>query len=147
MNPLYGDGTTNNGYSYRGITNLLSQNFTNTFTFDQTFTDLHHVNVVAGMESYRVKTQFLSGSRTGFIFSSPTELDYGTTQFSSGNTNENRLVSYFARMNYDFGEKYHLSTSIRTDGSSRFHAEHRWGTFYSIGAWNMDQEAFLQDVT
>ncbi|MCY4778664.1 SusC/RagA family TonB-linked outer membrane protein [Sphingobacterium sp. UT-1RO-CII-1] len=147
-NPFYGDGTTSNGYSYRGITNLLTQTFTNTFTYDNTFADIHHLNVVAGMESYKTKSQFLSGERTGYTFSFPTELDYGTTQSSRGNTNENRLESYFARLSYDFGEKYHFTGSLRRDGSSRFHKDHRWGTFYAVGAsWNLDKEDFLGDVT
>ncbi|MVZ67354.1 SusC/RagA family TonB-linked outer membrane protein [Sphingobacterium sp. DK4209] len=147
-NPFYGDGTTTNGYSYRGITNLLTQNFTNTLTYDNHFNDVHHLNIVGGMESYKYKAQFLSGERTGYTFSNPTELDYGTTQSSNGNTNENRLESYFARMSYDYGEKYHFTGSLRRDGSTRFHKDHRWGTFYAVGAsWNIDQEDFLKDVT
>lgn len=146
-NPFYGDGTTNNGYSYRGISNLMTQNFTNTLTYDNVFAELHHLNVVAGMESYKNKIQSLVGERSGYTFSFPTELDYGTIQESSGNTEENRLVSYFGRLNYDFGEKYHLTASLRQDGSTRFHKDYRWGTFYAVGAsWNMDKEAFLADV-
>gem|GEM_PF-4126755 len=147
-NPYYGNGSTSNGFSERDIRNLFTQNFTNTFTYDNTFSELHHLNIVAGMESYKSKVQTLAGQRTGFTFSSPTELDYGTTQFSEGNTNENRLESYFARLGYDFKDKYHLTSSVRKDGSTRFHKDHRWGTFYAVGvSWNIDREAFLKNVS
>ena len=51
---------------------------------------------------------------------------------------DDRLVSYFSRLNYDYNEKYHISLSLRTDGSSRFADTSRWGIFYSVGgAWNI----------
>ncbi|MCS2751652.1 hypothetical protein NXV64_22205 [Phocaeicola vulgatus] len=46
-------------------------------------------------------------------------------------------------MNYDYLNKYFLSFSIRTDGSSRFAPGHRWGTFWSIGGnWRISEENF-----
>nr|WP_309597224.1 TonB-dependent receptor [Phocaeicola vulgatus] len=49
----------------------------------------------------------------------------------------------FGRINYDYLNKYFLSFSIRTDGSSRFAPGHRWGTFWSIGGnWRISEENF-----
>ena len=54
---------------------------------------------------------------------------------------------YLARIQYDYQEKYFLSTSYRRDASSRFAPGHRWGNFYSLGlAWEMSKEKFLKDV-
>jgi TonB-linked SusC/RagA family outer membrane protein len=57
------------------------------------------------------------------------------------------LSSYFARLNYGYKEKYLLSASFRTDGSSRFGPENRWGYFPSASvAWRVSEEAFFQSV-
>jgi TonB-dependent starch-binding outer membrane protein SusC len=62
--------------------------------------------------------------------------------------NENFLVSFFGRVNYSLKEKYNASVTLRTDGSSRFAEENRWGFFPAVGlGWTISQEAFLQDVT
>lgn len=56
------------------------------------------------------------------------------------------LVSYFARVNYDFMSKYLLTATIRSDGSSRFGSEDRYGTFPSLGvAWRVSEESFMKD--
>lgn len=56
-----------------------------------------------------------------------------------------RLISDFARLNYDFGGKYLLQASIRRDGSSVFGANKEWGYFPSGSiAWRIDQEGFMQ---
>lgn len=146
-NPFYGDGTTTNGYAYRGITNLTSQNFANSFTYDNTF-GIHHINVVGGMEAFRQVTEFTSAARSGFTFADPKQVSYGTLAEASGNQNEFRLESYFSRANYNIANRYHLSLSLRTDGSTRFDENHRWGVFYAVGtAWNMHEENFLKDIS
>ncbi|MCS2372954.1 TonB-dependent receptor [Phocaeicola vulgatus] len=62
--------------------------------------------------------------------------------------NQERSRAYaiiFGRINYDYLNKYFLSFSIRTDGSSRFAPGHRWGTFWSIGGnWRISEENFLK---
>jgi len=57
------------------------------------------------------------------------------------------LSSYFSRVNYGYREKYLLSASFRTDGSSRFGPENQWGYFPSASvAWRVSEEGFFQDV-
>ena len=59
---------------------------------------------------------------------------------------EKTLVSYFARLEYGFREKYLFSASIRRDGSSTFGKNNRWGTFPSIAAaWSFSEEPFVRD--
>lgn len=59
---------------------------------------------------------------------------------------EKTLVSYFARLEYGYREKYLLSASIRRDGSSTFGKNNRWGTFPSIAAaWSFSEENFIKD--
>src|SRR5690606_35892721 len=57
------------------------------------------------------------------------------------------LVSYFARVNYGFKNKYLLEASFRTDGSSRFGQENKWGYFPSASvAWRVTEEDFMQGI-
>lgn len=57
------------------------------------------------------------------------------------------LLSYLARINYNYDSRYYLTASFRTDGSSRFGANNKWGRFPSVAlAWRISQEEFLKDI-
>lgn len=145
-NPFYGDGTTSSGYSYRSISNFNAQNFSNNLSYDKTFS-IHHINLVAGMEAYKETVEYTSASATGFTFQAPTQPSYGSILSGSGTKTYFNLESYFARAGYDIADKYHLSLSLRTDGSTRFAEESRWGVFYAVGSsWNIDREKFMDNV-
>ena len=56
------------------------------------------------------------------------------------------LLSYYARLNYSFDSRYMLTATVRRDGTSRFSADNRWGTFPSVAlGWRVTEEDFLQD--
>jgi len=60
---------------------------------------------------------------------------------------ENRLISFFGRLNYSFQNKYLLTGTIRRDGSSRFSEDNRWGWFPSGAfAWRIKEEEFLKNI-
>ncbi|SFE74722.1 SusC/RagA family TonB-linked outer membrane protein [Thermoflexibacter ruber] len=64
----------------------------------------------------------------------------------AGNTSW-ALLSWFARFNYAYKGKYMANLTVRTDGSSRFGTDNRWGTFPAVGlAWNIKEEKFLEKV-
>lgn len=57
-----------------------------------------------------------------------------------------RLISEFARVNYNYSDKYLLQGTIRRDGGSVFGVNNRWGYFPSVGgAWRIDKENFMQN--
>lgn len=59
---------------------------------------------------------------------------------------ENRLVSFYGRVNYSINSRYLLTATVRTDGSSRFSSENRWATFPSAAfAWRIIEEPFMMD--
>ncbi len=59
---------------------------------------------------------------------------------------ENTLISYYGRLVYTYNDRYILATSLRTDGSSRFAPDIRWGVFPSVAfTWRASQEAFLRN--
>jgi iron complex outermembrane receptor protein len=60
---------------------------------------------------------------------------------------ENYLVSFFWRVNYSLLNRYLFTATLRHDGSSRFHKDHRWGMFPSFAlGWKLKEEAFLKDA-
>lgn len=60
---------------------------------------------------------------------------------------QNTLVSFYGRLNYNLLERYLLTATIRTDGSSRFSPDNRWGVFPAVAlAWRLNKESFLRNV-
>jgi TonB-linked SusC/RagA family outer membrane protein len=63
------------------------------------------------------------------------------------NGNMNKLISFFGRVNYSINERYILTAALRRDGSSKFGANHKWGTFPSVSAaWNISKESFMKNM-
>lgn len=61
---------------------------------------------------------------------------------------EYKLISFLARVTYNYDNKYYLTGSLRRDGSSKFGSNNRWGYFPSgSAAWRLSQEQFLKDVS
>ena len=73
------------------------------------------------------------------------ELSNTTKEFGVwGGRDSYALLSYFARAEYNFDQKYYASLSFREDGSSRFNPKKRWGSFWSAGAsWRISKEDFF----
>ena len=60
-------------------------------------------------------------------------------------TDKYRLLSWLSRVEYDYKDRYYISGSFRTDGSSRFHPDNRWGQFWSLGgSWRISNEEFMK---
>lgn len=62
--------------------------------------------------------------------------------------NDDKLIGFFGRLNYNFDNKYDLLFSIRREGSSKFGENHQWGNFPAVSAgWSIHKESFLKDVS
>jgi TonB-linked SusC/RagA family outer membrane protein len=109
----------------------------------------HSLSLLAGPEIYVNNLSSLSGSRTGFQVLGKTEPSAGTVSgVFNGTSDDYKLASGLAKLDYDYLGRYHFSTSYRRDGSSRFSKQARWGNFWSVGAaWNIKQEQFLKNVS
>ena len=110
----------------------------------------HHLDVLAGYEQYKYKYQLLWGQNDHLFNPYVGELGNagGTSGKQQDSFTQNYMTEgYLARIQYDYLEKYFLSTSYRRDASSRFAPGHRWGNFFSFGvAWEMAKESFLKQV-
>ena len=72
------------------------------------------------------------------------KLDVGNVK---SDKNDYKLISMFARAHYSYKERYMITATVRRDGSSKFGANNKWGTFPSVSAaWGISEEAFMQDV-
>ncbi|HIY37297.1 MAG TPA: SusC/RagA family TonB-linked outer membrane protein, partial [Candidatus Paraprevotella stercorigallinarum] len=134
------------GLIYKYNTRMQSYTFNQILTWDRSF-GLHSFNVMAGHEFYAYQYEYLNAAKSNLV-DGILELRPGTTITSADSyTDKYRIESWFGRFNYNFDEKYYFDASIRRDGSSRFHKDHRWGTFWSVGAnWRVSKEAFMEDV-
>ncbi len=145
-NPLIGDAQPTGRLSQTRGRNEFTT-FSQVLNYNKKF-GFHNLDVTAGHESVERIFSNLSGlatvqTATGIFefanFSNIVNLD--------GATFDTALEGYFARLNYNFQDKYYLSASARRDGSSRFSRDARWGNFFSIGgSWRVDQETFMEEV-
>ena len=147
-NPFFGNAVSMSGLAEIVDGRTFSYTFNQLLTYDRTF-GRHHFDLLAGHESYAYEYQYLMGYKSGYPFGGLYELAPATTlQDANSYTNTYRVESWLSRINYDFADKYYLSASYRRDGSSRFHADSRWGDFWSVGAsWRISQENFMKGIS
>ena len=117
----------------------------NYFLFDHTFAEKHRVGLMAGMSAQWNTNDYLNAQKNVFMFDNVHEMDNGEEMYAiGGNETEWALLSYMARINYSYEDRYLLTATIRRDGSSRFGKKHRWGTFPSVSvAWRASQEKWF----
>jgi TonB-linked SusC/RagA family outer membrane protein len=148
QNNQFGDAQNVKGRSTKSQTRQSSYTINQILSWKKDFAK-HSVTALAGHENYKLQSNVLSLTRSGFAYPFQTELDNGTNTESDlmSHQDSRTLESYFSNVNYSYDQKYSLSASVRTDGSSRFASASRWGTFYSAGlAWRVSQENFLSNV-
>lgn len=117
----------------------------NTLNYVKTIGDNHNIDVLAGYTSQQVKARSIGGVGTNFSFNDFRVLGAANDNTDvKGGVEENALVSYLGRLNYDYKGKYLLSATVRRDGSSRFKSENRWGVFPSVSlGWIVSEENFF----
>ena len=118
-------------------------------TYRNKFVDAHNIDVLAAYETYDYTYENFSAYGQNLYHEGSWAVNNTIDQRRGyGYENKYALRSYIGRVNYDYMEKYFASASLRTDGSSRFHPDHRWGTFWSASAaWNIAGENFMKDQT
>lgn len=143
-NPYYGQYASSNGIPSKAHTRNLSYNHQQLLNWKRSFGS-NNLEVMLGHESYRYKYYYLYASKSNVFDPTNTELAGAITENGSDSyTTDYNTEGYFARLQYDFAEKYFLSGSYRRDASSRFHPDNRWGNFWSAGAaWIISKEDFF----
>eukprot|EP01133_Synstelium_polycarpum_P017837 gene17837-21270_t len=147
-NPLLGESAEIKGSISRSNTRTYSWTWNNILTYEKSFSEGHHLSLLAGQEMYKYNSKYLSGSRQRFGLPGLYEPDAAAQLNDFGGFSvDYTLLSFFGRAEYDYKNKYLLSASLRSDGSSRFSPQSRWGTFWSLGgSWRASKEDFLKDL-
>lgn len=145
-NPYHGDGLSSNGSIEKYSTRTFSYTTNQLLSYDRTF-DMLHVNALVGHEYYNYEYQYLAADRTNVYPGIPELAPAVNVTGNNSYSDVYRIESYLTKLDVDWAEKYYLSASWRTDASSRFYKDNRWGEFWSVGAsWRISEEEYLKDI-
>ncbi len=149
----------NQGKAAIEITDRKDTRFRNANTLNYDFkgiikSDNHNLKVLLGQEmiaaTSNTVTSVVQGFPTFFTFEDAKNLTtFGTPQsVDNYYSPDDRLLSFFGRINYDYKNRYLLTGTYRADGSSKFLGDNVWGYFPSVAAaWKISEESFLKDVS
>lgn len=159
----YNDGEVGDEIPGTGIyTNAMDMKWISTDNLLYTLTakydwanDVHNISVLAGTSYEHYQYERLYSKRKDFVSDNYQDIESGSSVSKdlpgAGEglgMRENKMMSYFGRVNYTLMDRYLFEANIRTDASSRFHKDNRWGVFPSVSAgWRMNEESFLKDVS
>lgn len=122
----------------------------NYLTYDKSF-DLHHLNVVIGASWQQQVNQSLSGSTQNFSNDYFKQFNLGAgSQPNPPQSGYEKwaMNSYYARAQYNYAGKYLLTATERIDGSSRFGAKKKYGSFPSFGiGYIISEEPFMHNIS
>lgn len=129
----------------------------NVLSYEKTF-GKHTINAMIGQSALSSSSMNVGGSGKGLMYPYDSwkisvnntlgqQSDGDRNGWGSWNSIPYRLASYFARVSYNFDERYMIEATIRRDGSSRFGDNNKWGNFPSVSAaWNIKNESFMQNL-
>jgi TonB-linked SusC/RagA family outer membrane protein len=128
-------------------TNTISYDFKEIFGKDSD----HSLNIMAGHEYVITKQRTNTDISHGFPVNYDANQAWSLTnqgspyQIDDYFSPDDKLLSYFGRLNYNYKDKYLLSATFRADASSKFNANNRWGYFPSVAlAWRISSEPFMK---
>jgi TonB-linked SusC/RagA family outer membrane protein len=131
-------------------TNYTRQTFVNenTLAYNTSFNKVHSLDILVG-QSYNFDhfDQATLSSNGGYTSAIIQTLNAAAGVTGNTTATQSVLESYFARAQYGFKDKYLLTASIRSDGSSRFGTNNQFGIFPSVSAaWRVTQESFMKTI-
>lgn len=151
---FYGDQSImgrRNG-TYGSIRNTEDGSFqtSNVLTYETRFQKAHKLTAQLGQE-YVHRWERYVHTEVSNLPTDDFQLDdmgIGTPSASDSYLNDDdNLLSFFARVNYDYKDKYLLSATLRADGSSKFSADNKWGIFPAVSAaWRLGEEEFIKKL-
>ncbi|MFT0575825.1 SusC/RagA family TonB-linked outer membrane protein [Bacteroides thetaiotaomicron] len=138
----------NSGRAGRSSSDILNLTETLTANYRWTLKDDHSFNFMLGQEGIDYRSTGFQVVTRGQTINRLTNIASGTRASSWQDANtEHSFISLFFRTEYNYKDLYYAEVAARTDASSRFGKDHRWGAFWSLGfMWNIKNEAFLKDV-
>ena len=147
-NPYYGQYAPSGGYLSKSHGRTTTLNTQQLLNYTRQF-DRHNLNVLVGHEYYKSNSVSLSAAKTNLFSVENLELAGALTdsQAAYSASSDYNTEGFLSRVQYDYASRIFASASLRRDGSSRFHPEHGWGTFWSLGgAWILNKESWFPVV-
>lgn len=145
--------SADNGFGRRSYDNTAEKQFEGYLTYMKTVNENHNLNLMGGYSwreaTYNGLYAQAENPQSPHIGANDlrtfSEVAYGDV---GSYKNNETLIGFFGRAQYNYKGKYYLSGSIRRDGSSKFGKNNKWGWFPTVAAsWNMQDESFLEDVS
>ncbi|MDO3627310.1 TonB-dependent receptor [Mucilaginibacter sp. BT774] len=137
-----GPGTSSLNQGYSKNYSLLEEYFV---TYSKTF-NKHALTLLGGYSAQTFQGNYVNATQSGFSDIDPSVrvLDFGNSPGNNGRNNPNEgLQSYFVRGNYAYDNRYLLTVTMRSDGSSIFAPGKQWGYFPAFSAgWRISEEKF-----
>ena len=121
----------------------------NTASYDDVFGDVHSLNVLLGQEAntYELIQEYGTSLHVDEVRPFHSIGVSAIDQTIGDGITQTSMVSFFGVAEYNYDARYYIKGSLRTDGSSKFGPDRRWGVFWSGSAsWNIHNEAFMQDI-
>ncbi|WP_295121928.1 SusC/RagA family TonB-linked outer membrane protein [uncultured Chitinophaga sp.] len=145
-----------NGGGYASKSNQLDFNktFESVLDYSTTIAEDHSFTALAGYSYQYFTTEGFNVNNNGFLTDAFLDWNLGAGNAITNNAlkrpgigsikEDNTLVAFFGRLSYSYKQKYLAQVVVRREGSSRFGANHKWGTFpaASVG-WVLTKEDFL----
>ena len=145
-NMYYGQYATVGGMVGKSHSRGLTLNLQQLLNWKRVFAGVHNVGVMLGHENYVLNSYSLGASKSQLFSMDNDELNGAVVdgKASSSTRSKYNNEGYFVRAQYDFMNRIFVSASYRRDASSRFHPDHRWGNFWSLGGgWIINQESWF----
>ena len=139
---------TANGDGQDISTFVINSNTNNFFSYNTTFGSKSKLDAVLGSSYQKVTTKYSTLEATDFPSDAYQKLESAATKtIATSNENAYSFLSYFFRANYKYNDRYLLGFSTRIDGSSRFGANHRYGSFPAGSiAWILTEEEWMKTI-
>ena len=143
------------GTAYQGFSKTENVNAEGYFNYINSF-NKHNINATLGYSYFEYNNQSFEMTNRDFAVEGTAIWDIGTggdlakgaASMASGKAITQKLLAYFARVNYDYDGKYIVSASFRRESSSKFAKENRWGNFWSVsGGWRISDEPWMENVS
>ena len=145
MNMYYGQYASMGGMIGKAHARSMTLNLQQLLNWNHSF-GVHNVGLLLGHENYVANTYSVSASKSQMFSMENDELNGAVVDGKSASStrSEYNNEGYFVRAQYDYSNRIFLSASYRRDASSRFHPDHRWGNFWSVGGgWILNEESWF----
>ena len=144
-NPYYGQFDSTGGTVSKSHRRTYDYNLQQLISYTNSFGS-NNFDILVGHEYYDYRLYYLGASKSNMFSQDNKELSGAVIDGQAASSYKERRNNegFFGRLQYNYDERIFGSASIRRDASSRFAPDHRWGTFWSVGAaWLMNKESWF----